>query len=196
MTKPVQGTVSTPFDEMRPLSNPHHVHGAIDIAAPVGTQIVAPEDGILSAYVAIRNEDGIYWPGTQGPQIHRFHSLFKTPLFPWRNYFYDMYGGILILECNDRVHVFAHCYMNQLRKNPHFNSPLVNWVYTEEREDKRWPIHCYHTLDTPVGVKEGDVIGEVGNAGFSTGAHVHWEIHPGTWKWAKWEERINPEIFL
>ena len=40
-------------------------------------------------------------------------------------------------------------------------------------------------------LKPGDLIGYVGNAGYSTGPHVHWEIHHG-WQIDYYGNRVNP----
>ena len=190
MIKPVEGRISAGFYEPRPLSNPgEHIHGAVDIAAAVGSIIRAPESGTVFAYIGIRQKEVIYWPAM--PTIH------DKP-FHWCNYFYDMYGGILVLQahnCNPRIttrtHIMTHCYGNQI-----FNLSILgdfpqHWI--EENEDKRFPIHGHYS--DSIVIKEGDPIGFVGNAGYSTGSHMHHEIHHG-YKWEKHEDRINPEDFI
>jgi len=195
MIKPVKGPIKTPFDEMRPWDNPTHKHGGIDIGAPVGTEIVAPEDGLLFAYYALREKDGDYWPAGEAPRVDGGLPDCGIVPFPWRNYFYDMFGGILILYSLDgkRVHIFAHCHINQLENNPLFLPRL--WDFNEERKKARWPILCRHTLNNPIPVVAGQTIGKVGDAGFSTGPHLHWETHNG-WQWTKWEDRPDPVTFL
>ena len=65
--------------------------------------------------------------------------------------------------------------------------------WTEQKADDRFPIIGVHT--EKIIVKEGDSIGFVGNAGYSTGPHIHWEIHHG-YKWQKHNDRLNPERYL
>jgi len=183
--RPNDGPVTTNFFEPRPLSKPiderDHIHGAIDIAAPVNAPIVAPEAGTVFAWAAYRPEPGMYWP--EKPVIN------GSPL-PYANYFYDTYGAILILRGSgaSHVHVIAHSYANQVVNKGLFQGSY----YYEEKADRRFPLHAIYT--DRHDVKEGSVIGYVGNAGYSTGSHIHWEIHHG-WKWNRWEDRVNPEVW-
>jgi len=180
--KPAAGPITTDFFEMRPLSKPEdqrdHIHGAIDIAAPISTPILAPESGTVIYWAAFRNAPDLVWATV--PEIH------QRP-FPFCNYFYDTFGAIIVLRAvhGIRTHIIAHSWMNQL-----FNKcSTLNRVY-EEPAINRFPMHAvYSGLHT---VRIGDIIGYVGNAGYSTGAHVHWEIHHGE-KWNPHSARINPE---
>lgn len=197
-----KGEITTPFEEMRPLSVPvekrNHVHGALDIAPRGDNNIYAPVAGYIFGYMATRppreyTEKGKYkykqaWPVK--PIIH------NSP-FHWCNYFYDMYGGILVLqETDDRdqiinTHLICHSYGNQL-----FNKlPLVSVDnhYVEESAEERWPISAWYT--DRYKFRTGDKIGTVGNAGYSTGSHIHWEIHPGR-SYAKHADRINPLKYI
>ena len=194
--KPVDGDVTTDFFERRPLAliellkdadiedRPEmekkiHVHGAVDLATIVGDPIRAPEAGHAFGWCAFRPMPALYWDET--PEIH------GAP-FEFRNYFYDTFGGVIIVRSLDgkRVHVITHTYKNQI-----FNKGIYVFGGTcEQKKDARFPIHAIHT--EPKRVVAGDVVGFVGNAGFSTGPHVHWEIHRGNaWNW--WDRRINPE---
>lgn len=182
MMKPIDGVLTSGFHEPRPLHNPgQHIHGAIDLAAEVGTPIYAPETGALMAWASYRSEVGETWP--------------RLPEeFPWANYFYDVYGGLLVLFVPNEgrtlhTHIIAHCYSNQL-----FNKSVWQQrYYVEQREERRFPLHALYTATK--FVKKGEAIGAVGNAGYSTGSHIHWEIHPGA-RWSKHEDRINPEEYL
>ena len=183
MIAPVEGRITTDYFEPRPLSKPpdkrDHVHGAIDIAAPVSSVIRAPERGTVFAWCAYRLEPGKYWP--EMPMVH------GVP-FQWCNYFYDTFGGCLFLRSYDgqRMHVMTHSYANQI-----FNSSIFQHVVSiEEKADERFPMHAFCT--ELVTVRKGYTIGSVGNAGYSTGPHVHWEIHRGH-MWNRWDGRINPE---
>lgn len=44
-------------------------------------------------------------------------------------------------------------------------------------------------------VKQGDIIGEMGNTGDSSGVHLHFEIHKEKWTYSK-ENAVNPIIVL
>ena len=187
MIKPIEGRLSAGFHDPRPISDPgKHIHGAIDIAAPVGVIIKAPESGKAFCYVGIRPKPGMVWP--------RAFEVFGK-VFPYNNYFYDMYGGIIVLQVFDdtglniiRTHVMAHTYGNQIFGKSIFKSFEKYWI--EQAEDTRFPIHGTYT--GMIVVAEGDPIGFVGNAGYSTGSHLHWEAHHG-YKWNKYEDRINLE---
>ena len=183
--KPVQGRITTDFYEPRPLSKPiekrDHVHGAIDIGVSMGTPILMPEDGRLWRWAAFRYEQGEVWP--EMPILIDYGNSFC-------NYFYDTFGGIIIVHSADelRTHIIAHLYCNQL-----FNRFDQRVHYIEEKKKARFAIHGLFTESHEE--KEGSVIGYVGDAGFSSGPHVHWEIHHGS-RWEKWESRINPVMWL
>jgi murein DD-endopeptidase MepM/ murein hydrolase activator NlpD len=51
-------------------------------------------------------------------------------------------------------------------------------------------------MGTPFAIKEGAPLCPVGNAGFSTGPHVHWEIHPSSEVLSSYTDRLDPEVLL
>ena len=179
--KPVDGNITTDFFDPRPLSKPpekrDHVHGAIDIGAASGSPIRMPELGTVWLWAAFRSKGGMVWPET--PTINGEGN-------PFCNYFYDTFGGVIICRSADekRTHVITHCFIKQM-----FNGE--DRGYSIEQPGKmRFPIHgIYSEKRTEYA---GAVIGRVGNAGFSTGSHAHWEIHTSN-RWQRWENRINPE---
>ena len=165
-------TLTAEYWQSRPLSAPEerrtHPHAAWDAAAPIGTRIAAPEAGDLYYVIAYRADT-----------TRRLDEIELHPQ-PFRlqghHYFYDTYGGVIILAGESGMtHVMTHSYANQLYNR----APRgMSWRYTESGKDERWPVSAWHTFDNPERVLPGHVIGHVGNAGFSTGAHVHYEIHP------------------
>ena len=169
--------ITAGFNESRPLAKPGaHKHGAIDIGLKVGSQIIAPEIGMLFGYIAIRPAEDLYWPSNEITNN------------PYKNYFYDMFGGILILKGESGItHIFAHLYGNQL-----LNKIDLNWknTFKEEKESLRFPLLCFQSKEQEVF--EGADIGVSGNAGYSTSAHCHYEMHNG-FIWQKHEVRPNPE---
>ena len=197
--KPVDGRITTDFFEKRPLyivealQNPEltyvqrkeledklHDHGSVDLGAPKSTPIKAPESGVAFGWMSTRPEGGMYWP--ELPVIN------ELPMY-FRNYFYDTFGGVLILMAKNHTHIITHSYAKQI-----FESGIFEECHpVEEKKDCRFPIMAWYTELKEV--REGEVIGRVGNAGYSTGPHIHWEIHDGV-MWQRWEDRINPEMWL
>lgn len=185
--------LTTDFHEMRPINSATktHNHGAWDLGASVGTKIIAPEDGAVFYFFAVRDSVGS-------------NSMIPVKLpfdIKQHNYFYDMYGGVIVLLGRQYTHVITHSYMNQLyNRNPidepksFFASLLqskVKWTYQEQNADSRFPVFVFHTGNDLRQVRQGDHIGFVGNAGFSTGAHIHWEIHKGN-TWNAHKDRVDP----
>lgn len=187
MVAPVSGNIkwTSSFDEPRPLTAKvkTHVHGAEDITSSNST-IVAPESGDLYFFCAIRPDR------TRGlKELTDLHSPFD---FKGKSYFYDVFGGVIILVSTDkkRTHIMTHSYRNQM-----FN---INGIFPSTDEspiDERFPICVEHTFNKPKSVREGEPICHIGNAGFSTGRHVHWEIHNGT-SWNDYDKRIKPKEWL
>lgn len=194
--QPVEGTITSRFDDPRPLSNPgQHVHGALDISAPIGTHIRNPIAGWVSYYTFFRSNKTKSWD--EEIKIENVNQH-----FPYANYSYDIYGSVIIIE-EDKVfgkapvHLICHSYLNQLfnRLDEYSITSKNDWEYQEQKKDERFPMFVFHTLSKPVKVPRGSLIGFVGNAGYSTGPHIHWEIH-NTWAWTFYDKRIDPEKYL
>jgi murein DD-endopeptidase MepM/ murein hydrolase activator NlpD len=66
--------------------------------------------------------------------------------------------------------------------------------YLEERAKTRWPSHILMTDE--VYVKQGERLAPLGNAGYTTGSHVHWEIHHQADMLDDYAKRIDPREYL
>jgi len=185
--RPVEGPITSRWDEPRPLSHPGlWNHGAIDIVAEVGTPIIAPEAGWPYAFCLFRPE------GRTDEWIDELKLDGAT--FPWTNYRHDVFGAVLVLKAhNSRVHLFTHIYFNQVFEAGMF--PKSAWHYQEQWEESRFPMFLFHTFGAQRYVHAGEQIGRTGDAGYSTGPHVHWEISRG-WTRTPHADRIDPEEFL
>lgn len=187
--RPVDGPTTSRFDDPRPLSNPgQHPHGALDIAAQVGAPINAPEAGDYFFLALCRRDRNVTADRVPWSQLQLGFD------FQQHYYFYDIYGGIIILLADSgRAHILAHSYRNQI-----FNkiaSPQRETIITiESSADERFPA-IVGEVTTPMRADPGDCIGYVGNAGYSTGAHVHWEVHP-EYVWHRHRNRVDPEGLL
>jgi len=202
MIIPINGPykITAPFNQPRPLNArvKDHIHGAIDLISLEdekgrrNSEIIAPEAGDLYYFYLLRNL----------PTRNGFESLNidKISPFDFRNspYFYDIYGGVIMVISDDkkRTHFMTHSWINQITNR--LPAPIGNKIWYKPLESEtveRFPIILHHTFKMPYRVTEGETVGYIGSAGFSTGLHVHWEIHNGT-VWNKHEDRIDPAKLL
>lgn len=186
MTIPIpSGRITASFLEPRPLSNPGaHIHGALDIAPRlpgVSVMTFAPVSGVARFYQLLRPSLDYSFPKT---------DKYEISACPVRSYFYDTYGGIItILEpASRRLHILTHYFASALwsTRDAH---------YVESNANTRFP--GILLASDSFAVREGEALVPVGNAGFSTGHHIHWEIHPDA-AHAPYAhaERLDPEALL
>jgi len=177
--------ITTDFHEMRPLSKPvakrDHPHGGWDIAVPVGTEILAPENGEVQWHFQFRRGSGyhnaVYWPYTQTQ-------------YAFRNYFYETFGGLCILYGDSgRTHVFAHIEASEILK--WFRKTGAHDFYTEDQNGNGDAFYLFVNWRDCADVREGNIICHSGNAGFSTGPHIHYENHKGR-EWIRHAHRLDP----
>jgi len=74
-----------------------------------------------------------------------------------------------------------------------------NWVVIQHNiNGEAYGTVYAHMRDTPIvsvgdTVSQGQQLGNMGSTGNSTGIHLHFEIHPGGWRWGA---AVNPERYL
>ena len=175
MTFPLKDDVtwSAGFDQLRPLSKPvaerDHPHGAQDFACPTGTGIYAPEDG--KAWYHLIYGDGtqnVYWPA--------------GGWYAFSNYRFNTWGGLVCLEgMSGMTHVFTHLEPRAVHQFCNMPPPM--------RQGGLVSYISFKHLDC---VREGELLAHSGNAGFSMGPHVHYEIHHGR-AYTKHADRPRPD---
>lgn len=185
----VSKTITAGFDQPRPLSVPEnrrtHVHGAIDVPGGIGDVIVAPESGDMVCFCAFRRDTS---QGMYDIDLDDFGFDLQG-----HHYFYDVYGAITFFFGDSGItHVFCHSFMNQL-----FNRPAVTgrWRYEESERIERFPVVAFFMPNyKKLHFRRGAEIARFGNAGYSTGPHVHYEMHDGR-IWNAHAERPRPSEF-
>jgi murein DD-endopeptidase MepM/ murein hydrolase activator NlpD len=174
--------LTSDFNEPRPLNAPPekrtHVHGAWDIAVPEKTPMMAPEWGRAYKLVQFRSNG-------------QTHNLFwdDRKWFAFSNYFYDTFGGLIILEGDSGLtYVFTHIWAQDILDDL-FREHIS--CHIKEETDKNGAIVSLWNMNDPDNVEAGQYIGSSGNAGFSTGSHIHLELHRRR-DWLRWENRPDP----
>ena len=189
------GIITAGFDELRPLSVPmdrrDHVHGALDISGGDGI-VLSPVDGEAQGFVIFRGVE-------PSVQIRNWGQDEKPDILslPWREYWQDIFGAIIVIieRGTSRLHILAHFWPSKvLNHDPEFGGPFHSIYYLEERSKTGWPSHILMTDE--VYVKQGQRLAPLGNAGYTTGPHVHWEIHHQADMLDDYAKRINPQEYL
>lgn len=208
MTHPLHGqrfSISDGFDTLRPfwkvariaeleragstqeaetLKRELHPHGAEDWAAARHTPFASPEDGSLFVHWL---DSGPKW---RGKDLH-FQSTGR--FYPFSRYHFPTWGCAVVVVGERYLHSFWHV------------EPWAIWSRIKAAD--RRPECSFEgfnnflidlgTRDHPVQVREGEVIGRVGRAGYCLGkhpAHIHAEIHlKGDRRcWTPWKDRPRP----
>lgn len=181
-----RGTITASFYQPRPFKDPTHIHGALDISYGTGPfpdhRAVAPCTGTLVAYQFLRAPGSTWDPAEKASILHQ----------PPRHYFYDTYGGLITIEePNGRYHILTHFWAAALHDR--FKMRYVESSYVPKTLSPSFP--CVAFISDPVKIREGDPLVLIGSAGYSTGSHIHWEIHP-TRKLVPYADRIDPASLL
>jgi len=110
-------------------------------------------------------------------------------------YWHDVYGVVMFLHGRSGLlHVYAHTFGRQAFELKAFD-PLglgKHFLWHEQPEKDRFPVFSLNTFHAPTAVRKGETIGYVGDAGYSFGKHLHYEVHH-RFDWERWEERVDPE---
>ena len=175
-----RGELLTPYEESL-----LHNHGAVDYAN--GSNIIAPESGYLFAFECYRSQ--------KSRQRWNHDVIVNGKPLPFKNYFNDVYGPVVVLIVPDpddlskvlRTHLFCHMWGNVV-----FNQVFEekNKIRFEEKTGTRYVLTCWYTPER--FVNQGSNIGKIGNSGYSTGAHLHHEIHHG-YSYNLHQDRIDPQ---
>jgi len=157
-------TLTGKFNDKR--DNKSGFHGAWDLAAPKGTIIYAPEEGYMIFHKIWRHPNNVtadqYW----GEGGWYFLS----------NYYQDIFGCIIVvLGISGLTHVFCHIEEDDFYDLLQHKGNLYS--VKGKRFDYKTYVKSVLNLSDPKGVVEGETVGFVGNEGYSTGPHIHYEIH-------------------
>lgn len=188
MKFPVEyGIVTTGYFDPRPYSVPpeerKYFHRAWDISADPGSAIKAPEDGRLYFHSIHRSPqdktaDWFWNPVT--PSGQAFWYMFS-------NFYYDAYGACTVLLGEKYVWLFAHQEEQALGILMEFYSVIPTWQ--EKRLAYNDYVRAMLTFGNGIPVVVGSPIGKIGNAGYSTGPHVHMQVHKSLFVY---EDRVDP----
>lgn len=184
----IGGVVTAGFWEPRPLSGPKpgQYHRAWDITARRGAPILAEEDGQVIYHVIYRS------PTTKLADQ-------KMPDGKWywlSNLYRDNYGCMVILRGKSGL-IYVHCHLDEpqffsyMRDNishQYSGAAYEALTFKEQRTTYNEYVAALITDTHPVDVSLGQRIGAVGNSGYSTGAHVHVQIHAAE----DYNSRIDP----
>lgn len=189
------GRITAPFNDPRPIDNPgRHIHGAIDVstsAANGDRMVYAPATGKLVAYFINRPPRGGWGaPTKQGVQTEKAEIL----AIPVRDRWYDVYGGLITIEePSGLFHILTHFYAAQLFKRFRFCFTPPQMSFMEAQAKSRWPAFLFRSDESKVSF--GEALLPIGDAGYSFGAHLHWEVHHSP-SLDYYDKRIDPTTLV
>jgi len=175
LTFPIPGGEAVVTDDYRGHVSGRVNHRAWDIAAPLHAHLVAPEPGSLVLWYMVRA--GAPLPdNTDAAQI-----LVGQPAQSFSWYFADRYGACVILLAAERWWLFAHVPPPSVFAQAAVRNVSMLGPKWRDKSDASRFVELYSNtggLDRLPKVREGDVIGVVGDSGYSTGPHTHAECIP------------------
>lgn len=149
------------------------LHRAWDVSAPAGAPIVAPSNGLVLYLFLVR-------AGTPLPGLVEAASVLshEAARYPW--YFADRYGACTILVSDERWWLFSHMDLIEMFDAARRRAIQITLEKWRDPQDASRFIECYSSAnDRPLpAVQAGEVIGFVGDSGYSTGPHCHMEVCP------------------
>lgn len=193
------GRITAGFDQPRPLfradgsmtsaAERAGQHGAVDLAGGDGL-LRALDDGIVIAYVLLHDSKDNRWTAWQDPFWKEKDEIRTSP---WP-YFYSSHGGLIVLQTKTHTHLFTHFWARELQDR---------FGKFELHETSKYPerFPAFMMRSEPQAVGKGQVLAKIGNAGFSTADHIHWEVHhkdvlaQGDWELDGFG-RIDPTPFI
>ena len=185
MVFPAPGaTVSTGFWDLRPYSKPWHertyIHRAWDFANYDNrlSLLRAPERGLIFYQYIVRCPLDVTWD----------HKWPGTPSwYMFSNFYADTMGALAILMGESgNIWAFGHLVPDSIIYQMTAKKIPIEWGEKKWLYNKyvRWIISFDHMRE----VLAGDVIGYIGNAGYSTGPHCHMQVHESK----NYNSRIDP----
>ncbi len=147
-------------------------HRAVDVAATLGSAIRAPEAGsLLLLYMPRAGQSP---PGAGG----QYGLPYPLDRFSW--YFADRYGACVILLGARWWWLFAHVPVDSLFRIAADRGLAMHGGKWKDPADASRFIELYSNVnDQPYpSVARGVVIGHVGDSGYSTAPHCHFETMP------------------
>jgi len=178
------GRVSTGFWDLRPYSIPvdqrTYIHRAWDFTckSTPRQRILAPEDGAVFYQAIMRS----------APSRQRDHTWPEGGWYLFSNFYYDNMGALAILQGKESGLMYCFCHLDidimvHMLEGKHIPYEWVQhrWSYNDY---VRWII----TFNNKRTVLQGDTIGWIGDAGYSSGYHTHMQVHASV----DYNSRIDP----
>ena len=148
------------------------LHRAWDLSAPYSSRIVAPENGKLLLLYMVR-------AGSPLPSHQEASSLLNNEAAQFSWYFADRYGAIAILLGAARWYVFTHLIVSDFFDSAFRRSLDIDIGKWRDTDASRFIEVYSNWKDQPLpAIREGEPIGLIGDSGYSTGPHCHFEICP------------------
>lgn len=146
------------------------LHRAWDVAAKAESGIRAPEGGRLQFLYMVR-------AGRPRPEASDALGILTGNLAAYSWYFADRYGGCSILYGQQYWWVFAHTPVEHVFWHALDKGAPMQLTKWRDADDASRFVELY--ASEPVEISgAGEIIGTIGDSGYSTGPHTHLEVAP------------------